>query len=47
VEELSLHKDLLTELRSIERRGRLTLVCSARDEQHNYAVVLRDVLLGR
>jgi uncharacterized protein YeaO (DUF488 family) len=46
-EELGLHKDLLTELRSIARRKPLTLVYSARDEQHNDAVVLRDVLLGR
>jgi len=46
-EELSLRKDLLTELRSIARRGPLTLVYSARDEQHNDAVALRDVLLGK
>jgi len=46
-EELSLRKNLLTELRSIARRGPLTLVYSARDEQHNDAVALRDVLLGK
>jgi uncharacterized protein YeaO (DUF488 family) len=41
------HKQLLTELRAIARRRPLTLVYSARDEQHNDAVVLRNVLLGR
>jgi uncharacterized protein YeaO (DUF488 family) len=45
--ELRRHKQLLTELRSIARRRPLTLVYSARDEKHNDAVVLRNVLLGR
>ena len=36
----------LEELRGLARAGRLTLVFAARDEQHNDAVVLRDVLLG-
>lgn len=34
-------------LRSLAKQGPLTLVFGARDEIHNEAVVLRDVLLGR
>jgi uncharacterized protein YeaO (DUF488 family) len=34
-------------LRSLAMQGPLTLVFGARDEIHNEAVVLRDVLLGR
>ena len=45
--ELRCHKHILTELRLIARRRPLTLVYSARDEEHNDAVVLRKVLLGR
>ena len=36
---------LLEELRGIARHHSLTLVYSARDEQHNQAIVLQDVLL--
>lgn len=36
---------LLNELRDIAREQPLTLVYSARDEEHNQAVVLRDILL--
>ncbi len=43
--ELSAHADLLNELRAMARTGPLTLVYAARDEQHNDAVVLRDVLI--
>jgi uncharacterized protein YeaO (DUF488 family) len=46
-EELRRHELELRELRSIARRGPLTLVYSAHDTQHNDAVVLRNVLLGR
>jgi uncharacterized protein YeaO (DUF488 family) len=42
--ELSAHQDLLSELRVMAREGRLTLVYSARDEHHNDAVVLREML---
>ena len=45
--EIHKHKQLLTELRSIARRGPLTLIYSAQDKQHNDAIVLRNVLLGR
>ncbi len=43
--ELSKQSVLLDELRVLARRGRITLVYSARDEAHNQAVVLRDILL--
>ncbi|MDI9847403.1 DUF488 domain-containing protein [Rhodoblastus sp. 17X3] len=42
--ELAGKTALLDELRAIARRGSLTLVFAARDECHNQAVVLRDVL---
>jgi uncharacterized protein YeaO (DUF488 family) len=38
---------LLAYLRNLARNGPVTLVYSARDEAHNDAVVLRDVVLGR
>jgi uncharacterized protein YeaO (DUF488 family) len=47
VEELGEHPEQLTRLRTLAREGRITLVYSAHDEQHNDAVVLRGVLLGR
>lgn len=34
----------LKELRQLARKGRLTLVYGARDQQHNQAVVLKEVL---
>ena len=37
--------ELLSELRTIARKGPLTLLFAARDELHNEAVVLRDVLM--
>ncbi len=43
--ELGDRTGLLDELREMARERRLTLVYAARDEQHNQAVVLRDVLL--
>ncbi len=45
--ELAQHSEILKDLRRRAREGRITLVYSARDEVHNDAVVLRDVLLGR
>jgi len=44
--ELVQRVDLLDELRAMARTGRLTLVFAARDETHNQAVVLRDILAG-
>ncbi len=46
-EEIRQHPDLLNQLRALARKGTVTLVYSARDEAHNDAVVLRELLLGR
>lgn len=43
--ELENHHDLLDEIRQLARRGPVTLVFSARDELHNQAVVIRDLLV--
>ena len=45
--ELAASPETLKELRRRARGGRITLVYSARDEIHNDAVVLRNVILGR
>lgn len=45
--ELSGSSADLRQLRRLARNGPITLVYSARDEVHNDAVVLRNVLLGR
>ncbi|MGB3387294.1 MAG: DUF488 domain-containing protein [Pseudaminobacter sp.] len=45
--ELEAHPDLIEDLRARARKGRITLVYSARDETLNNAIVLRDLLLGR
>ena len=42
--ELAAHEDKLRELRRRARAGRLTLVYGARDEEHNDAVVLAEIL---
>ena len=44
--ELSRRGDLLRELRQAAQEGPITLVYSTRDQEHNQAVVLRDVLKG-
>lgn len=46
-EEIHRRRDRLDELRTLAQKGRVTLVFAARDEVHNDAVVLREVLLGR
>jgi len=43
--ELRQHPDQLDELRELARQGTVTLVFAARDQRHNDAVVLREVLL--
>ncbi|WP_246215658.1 DUF488 domain-containing protein [Microvirga makkahensis] len=43
--ELREHEDVLSELRLRARKGRITLVFSARDETHNDAVALRSFIL--
>ena len=45
--ELAQHSEVLKDLRRRAREGPITLVYSARDEIHNDAIVLRNVLLGR
>jgi uncharacterized protein YeaO (DUF488 family) len=45
--ELEHHPKEIDELRSLARRGPVTLVFAARDESHNEAVVLRDFLFQR
>jgi uncharacterized protein YeaO (DUF488 family) len=45
--ELAAHADKLSELRSRARRGTLTVVYSARDTQHNDAVVIAEILRRR
>jgi uncharacterized protein YeaO (DUF488 family) len=44
--ELHGQPDLLKHIRDLAKKQRLTLVYSAKDEEHNQAVVLRGVLLG-
>jgi uncharacterized protein YeaO (DUF488 family) len=45
--EVHQHPNELNKLRTLARRGRITLVFSAHDEIHNDAIALRDFLLGR
>ena len=45
--ELDGHKELTDAIRKRAKRGRVTLVYSARDEQYNNAVVLKEYLEGR
>ena len=45
--ELAEHSETLNRIRGRAREGPITLIYSARDEKHNDAVVLRDVILGR
>ena len=44
VAELREHRSLLSELRQRARQGTLTLIYSARDTEHNDAVVLAEVI---
>ncbi|MBX6369656.1 MAG: DUF488 family protein [Rhodospirillales bacterium] len=46
VEELRDKEEALEALRAVARERRLTLLFAARDEAHNDAVVLREVLLS-
>jgi uncharacterized protein YeaO (DUF488 family) len=45
--EIRQHPDEFDRLRALAQHGRVTLVFSARDEAHNDAVVLKDMLLDR
>ncbi|GAB4383142.1 DUF488 domain-containing protein [Albidovulum sp.] len=46
-EELAQRPEAVEDLLALCRRGPVTLLYAARDEAHNNAVVLRDVLAGR
>jgi uncharacterized protein YeaO (DUF488 family) len=46
VRELRQHAEMLDELRALAQGGRITLVYAAHDQQHNDAVVLREMLLA-
>jgi uncharacterized protein YeaO (DUF488 family) len=46
-DELHQNTELLKQIRSLARKGPVTLVYSAHDEVHNDAIVLRDVILDR
>jgi uncharacterized protein YeaO (DUF488 family) len=43
-DELQAHPNALNEIRELARKGTVTLLFGARDEQHNDAVALRDAL---
>ena len=43
--ELKKNKELVTELKTQAKKGTVTLLYSAKDEQHNQAVALRDFLV--
>ena len=45
--EVHQHAKLLDQLRSLAREGPITLVYSARDEKHNDAIELRELILGK
>jgi len=45
--ELEENHDTLAELENIVRKGRVTLVFGARDEEHNNAVALKEYLASR
>lgn len=44
--EIRQHPDQFDRLHHLAQQGRVTLVFSARDEAHNDAAVLKDLLLG-
>jgi uncharacterized protein YeaO (DUF488 family) len=44
--ELRERESELADLRGLARRGPVTLVYAARDQEHNEAVILRDLLTG-
>jgi uncharacterized protein YeaO (DUF488 family) len=44
--ELLRQPELLDELRTLAQRGSITLVYAARDQEHNEAIIIRDMLVG-
>ncbi len=47
VKELKDQSEELDRIRSLAKKQRVTLLYGAKDEEHNQAVVLREVLLGK
>ncbi len=47
VKELKDQSEELVRIRSLAKKQRVTLLYGAKDEEHNQAVVLREVLLGK
>ncbi len=45
--ELKPHEDILARLRAEARKGTVTLLFAAKDEEHNNAVVLQEMLQSR
>ncbi len=45
--ELRQHADTLKRIRELATAHTVTLVYGAKDEEHNDAIVLKDVLIGR
>jgi uncharacterized protein YeaO (DUF488 family) len=46
IAELREHAEMLEELKGLARKGPVTLVYAARDQLHNEAIVLREILVG-
>ena len=46
VAEVRQHADLLDKIRELARHDTITLVYAARDQEHNEAVIIRDMLVG-
>ncbi len=46
-DEVRQHSSSLEQLRTLARKGPITLIYSAHDEVHNDAIVLRDLLPGK
>jgi uncharacterized protein YeaO (DUF488 family) len=44
--ELRQHTEQLDKIRELARRGTVTLIYAARDQEHNEAVIIRDLLVG-
>lgn len=46
IAEIRQHKEQLDKIRTLARRGVVTLIYAARDQEHNEAVIIRDILIG-
>jgi uncharacterized protein YeaO (DUF488 family) len=44
--EIRQHREQLDKIRTLARRGTVTLIYAARDQEHNEAVIIRDMLVG-